>query len=150
MKVILIKDVPGKGKRGDVLNVAEGYARNYLFPRNLAIEASEGKMKELAERQQANLIKEAKLKQEAQELAAELAKLTVVVQTKAGEGGRLFGSVNNKDICDAMLTQHQIRLDKKKVILKEPVKQLGDYIAVAKLHPDVHAEIKVRVVEEQA
>ncbi|MDD4237759.1 MAG: 50S ribosomal protein L9 [Desulfotomaculaceae bacterium] len=149
MKVILLKDVPGKGKRGDVINAAEGYARNYLLPRNLASEASQGKMKELAERQQANELKGEKVKQTAEELAARLEKITVVVQTKAGEGGKLFGSVNNKDVCDAMVLQHRIQLDKKKVILKEPIKQLGEYSVVAKLHPDVHAEIKVRVVGDQ-
>ncbi|TEB04164.1 50S ribosomal protein L9 [Pelotomaculum schinkii] len=149
MKVILLKDVPGQGKRGDVINVAEGYARNYLLPRNLASEASQGKMKELAERQQANALKGEKIRREAEELAARLGKITVVVQTKAGEGGKLFGSVNNKDVCDTMVLQHRIRLDKKKVILKEPIKQLGEYSVVAKLHPDVHAEIKVKVVGEQ-
>lgn len=149
MKVILLKDVPGQGKRGDIINVAEGYARNYLLPRNLASEASQGKMKELAERQQANALKGEKIKREAEELAAKLEKVTVVVQTKAGEGGKLFGSVNNKDVCDAMALQHRIQLDKKKVVLKEPIKQLGDYAAVAKLHPDVHAEIKVKVIGEQ-
>lgn len=148
MKVILLKDVPGQGKRGDVINAAEGYARNYLLPRNLASEASQGKMKELAERQQANALKGEKVKQAAEELAARLEKITVVVQTKAGEGGKLFGSVNNKDVCDAMVLQHRIQLDKKKVSMKEPIKQLGEYSVVAKLHPDVHAEIKVRVVGE--
>lgn len=149
MKVILLKDVPGQGKRGDVINVAEGYARNYLLPRNLASEASRGKMKELAERQQATALKGEKIRQEAEELAARLEKITVVVQTKAGEGGKLFGSVNNKDVCDAMVLQHRIRLDKKKVILKEPIKQLGEYSVLAKLHPDVHVGIKVKVVGEQ-
>jgi large subunit ribosomal protein L9 len=150
MKVILLKDVPGQGKRGDVLNVAEGYARNYLLPRNLASEASQGKMKELAERQQAKELMGEKLRKEAEELAARLEKTTVVVKTKAGEGGKLFGSVNNKDVCDAMAIQYRIQLDKKKVILKEPIKSLGEYSVVAKLHPDVHAEIKVHVVGDQA
>lgn len=145
----MLKDVPGQGKRGDVINVAEGYARNYLLPRNLASEASQGKIKELAERQQANALKGEKIKQEAEELAGRLEKITVVVHTKAGEGGKLFGSVNNKDVCDAMVLQHHIKLDKKKVVLKEPIKQLGEYSVVAKLHPEVHAEIKVRVVGEQ-
>jgi large subunit ribosomal protein L9 len=149
MKVILLKDVPGQGKRGEVINVAEGYARNYLLPRNLASEASQGKIKEMAERQHANVLKGEKVKQEAQELAARLEDITVVVQTKAGEGGKLFGSVNNKDVCDAMVLQHRIQLDKKKVVLKEPIKQLGEYSVVAKLHPDVHVEIKVKVVGTQ-
>ena len=138
MRVILLKDVPGKGKRGDVLNVAEGFARNYLLPRGLAGEASQGKIKELAERREAAV------------LAARLESLTVVVRTKAGEGGRLFGSVNNKDVADALAAQHKITLDKKKLSVKEPIKQVGSYSALAKLYPTVQAKIKVEVVGEQA
>ena len=150
MRVILLKDVPGKGKRGDVLNVAEGFARNYLLPRGLAGEASQGKIKELAERRQAGELKEQKMRQEAAVLAARLESLTVVVRTKAGEGGRLFGSVNNKDVADALAAQHKITLDKKKLSVKEPIKQVGSYSALAKLYPTVQAEIKVEVVGEQA
>ncbi|TEB13686.1 50S ribosomal protein L9 [Pelotomaculum propionicicum] len=146
MKVILLKDVPGQGKRGDMLNVAEGYARNYLFPRGLAAEASKGKMNELAVRRQAQAAKEQKIEQEARELAASLDNLIVVVRAKAGEGGKLFGSVNNKNISDALAEQHKIVLDKKKLIVKEPIKQLGVYTATAKLHSNVHAEVKVEVV----
>ena len=148
MKVILLKDVPGQGKRGDVLNVAEGYARNFLLPRGLASEASQGKMKELEVRRQATAQKEQKIEQEAQELAARLKNLTVVIRTKTGEGGRLFGSVNNKDIAEALAAQHKLDLDKKKLVVKEPIKQLGTYTATAKLHPAVSAEIKVEVLGE--
>jgi large subunit ribosomal protein L9 len=148
MKVILLKDVPGQGKRGDTVNVAEGYARNYLFPRGLATEASAGKMKEMADRRQAQALKEQKIEQEARELAARLDRVTVVIKTKTGEGGRLFGSVNNKDVADALAAQHKITLDKKKLVVKEPIKQLGVYSATARLHPSVHAEIKVEVVGE--
>ncbi len=146
MKIILLKDVPGQGKRGDMLNVAEGYARNYLLPRGLAAEASQGKMNELAVRRQAQAAKEEKIEQEARELAARLDNITVVIKAKTGEGGRLFGSVNNKDVSDAMASQHKITLDKKKLVVKEPIKQLGVYTAIAKLHPNIQAEIKVEVV----
>lgn len=149
MKVILQKDVPGQGKRGDVISVADGYARNYLIPRGLAVAASKGKMKELAERRRAVALKEKRIEEEARELAARLGSLTVVVETKAGEGGRLFGSVNNKDIAEALAAQHNIALDKKKLALEEPIKQLGTYSVPAKLHPAVQAEIEVQVVEEQ-
>ncbi|OPY58700.1 MAG: 50S ribosomal protein L9 [Pelotomaculum sp. PtaU1.Bin035] len=148
MKVILLKDVPGQGKRGDVINVAEGYARNYLLPRGLAGEASQGRLKELADRRRATAVKEQKIEQSARELAARLNNLTVVVRTKTGEGGRLFGSVNNKDVADALAVQHKITLDKKKLIVKEPIKQLGSYPVTAKLHPVVQAEIIVEVVGE--
>jgi len=148
MKVILLKDVAGQGKRGDVINVAEGYARNYLFPRGLAGEASKGRMKEMADRRQATEVKERKIEQAARELAKRLNNLTVVVKTKTGEAGRLFGSVNNKDVADALADQHKIKLDKKKLVIKEPIKQLGSYPVTAKLHPAVQAEILVEVVGE--
>ena len=148
MRVILLKDVPGQGKRGDILNVAEGYARNYLFPRGLASEASKGKIKELAERRQASAMRDEKMRQEAAELAVRLESLTVVVRTKAGEGGRLFGSVNNKDIADALADQHKITLDKKKLVVKEPIKQVGSHTVLAKLYPAIQAGIKVEVVGE--
>ncbi len=148
MKVILIKDVPGQGRCGDVLNVAEGYARNYLIPRGLASVASEAKIKELAERQRVQASKDQKLEQVARELAARLENLTVQLKAKTGEGGRLFGSINNKDVAEAMEAQHKITLDKKKLIVKEPIKQLGIYSITAKLHTTVQAEIRVEVVGE--
>lgn len=148
MRIILLKDVPGQGKCGDVLNVKEGYARNYLFPRNLAVEASKGKIKELDARRQAEEIKGRKKEYEARELAAAIKDVTVVVKAKTGEGGKLFGSVNNKDIADALVSQHKIRLDKKKIAVQEPIKRLGLYSITAKLHPGVQAEIQVRVLGE--
>ena len=131
MRVILLKDVPGQGKRGDIINVAEGYARNYLIPRGLASEASEGKLKELAERRKASALKEEKLRKEAVELAARLENLTVVIRTKAGEGGRLFGSVNNKDVADALADQHKITLDQKEDRCQR-ANRVGTYSVLAK------------------
>lgn len=148
MKIVLTKDVPGQGKQGAVINVAEGYARNYLLPRGLAVEASKGKMNELAVRQQAQTAKESRIEQEARVMAARLDNIKVVVKAKKGEGGRLFGSVNNKDIADALADQHKIMLDKKKLVVKEPIKQLGTFAVTAKLHPAVQAEIEVEVVGE--
>jgi large subunit ribosomal protein L9 len=148
VKIVLTKDVPGQGKQGDVINVAEGYARNYLFPRGLAVEASRGKMNELAVRQQAQATKEKKIEEEARVVAASLDNIKVIVKAKKGEGGRLFGSVNNKDIADALAVQHKITLDKKKLVVKEPIKQLGAYTVTARLHPAVQAEIEVEVVGE--
>ena len=148
MKIVLTKDVPGQGKQGAVINVAEGYARNYLLPRGLAVEASKGKMNELAVRQQAQEAKESRIEQEAKVMAARLDNIKVVVKAKKGEGGRLFGSVNNKDIADALAGQHKIMLDKKKLVVKEPIKQLGVFTVTAKLHPAVQAEIEVEVVGE--
>jgi len=148
MKVILLQDVDGKGKRGQVVNVAEGYARNYLLPRGLASPASQGKLKELADKKQANDAKERKMEQAARDLAERLRETTVVVKTKTGEAGRLFGSVNNKDVADGLAEQHKINIDKKKMVIKEPIKQLGRYPVTVKLHPKVQAEIFVEVVKE--
>ncbi|HOV80840.1 MAG TPA: 50S ribosomal protein L9 [Bacillota bacterium] len=148
MKVILLKDIPGKGRSGEVVNVADGYARNYLFPRGLAVEASEGRMRELANRRQAAALKEHKSEQEARELAGRLKDITVVIRAKTGEGGKLFGSVNNMDIAAALSDQHGIKLDKKKVVVKEPIKQLGVYPVTVKLHHAVQAEVEVHVLGE--
>lgn len=146
MKVVLLQDVAGQGKKGDVINVAEGYARNYLVPRGLAAVASKGKMIELSVQKEAAEKKSQKIEEEARGLAARLKDIKVNIKTKSGEGGRLFGSVNNKDIAGALAEQHKIVLDKKKLILKEPIKQLGTYQVIAKLHPSVQAEITVEVV----
>lgn len=148
MKVILLKDVPGQGRRGDVINVAEGYARNFLFPRGLAGEASKGRLKEMAVRRQAAAARDQKMEQAARELAERLNNLTVVVKTKTGEAGRLFGSVNNKDVADALANQHNLAVDKKKLVVKEPIKHLGKYPVTVKLHPAVQAEITVEVLGE--
>lgn len=148
MKVVLTKDVPGKGRSGDVINVAEGYARNYLLPRGLAAEASRGKMNEITVRRQAQATREMKEEQEARALADRLDQLKVVVQAKQGESGKLFGSVNNKDIADALAVQHRIKLDKKKLVVREPIKHLGVYNITAKLHPSVQAEVIVEVLGE--
>ncbi|MCL6639076.1 MAG: 50S ribosomal protein L9 [Firmicutes bacterium] len=148
MKVVLLKDVPGQGKRGDVVNVAEGYARNYLIPRGLAAVASEGKLKELSAQKEAAAQKNRRLEEDARAMAGRLKDLKVIIRTKTGEGGRLFGSVNNKDIADAIAAQHKIVLDKKKLVVKEPIKQLGTYTVTARLHPSVQAEISVEVTGE--
>ena len=148
MKVVLLQDVAGQGKKGDVVNVAEGYARNYLIPRGLAALASEGKMKELSVQKESAAQKSRKIEEVARELAGKLENIRVTVRTKTGEGGRLFGSVNNKDIADAVAAQHKITLDKKKLVVKEPIKQLGTYAVAVKLHPSVQAEIRVDVVGE--
>ncbi len=149
MKVILLKDIAGQGRRGDVIDVAEGYARNYLIPRGMATQASKGKMKELDKRRQSAALKEEKLEKKARELATRLENVTIVIKAKTGEGGRLFGSVSNRDIAETLATQHNIKLDKKKLVLKEPIKQLGIYSITAKLHPGVQVEIGVQVVGEE-
>lgn len=148
MKVILLKDLPGQGRRGDIINVADGYARNFLFPRGFAAEASTGRIKELANRQQASALREHKAEQEARDLGSRLNNIAVLIKAKTGQGGKLFGSVNNIDIAAALSSQHGITIDKKKLLVKEPIKQLGEYTVTVKLHPAVQAEIKVEVAAE--
>ncbi len=148
MKVILTKDVKGQGKQGDVVNVSDGYARNYLFPRGLAIEADEKSLRALKEQKQ----KEAKRKQnelaEAQKLADTISQLTVVIKAKTGGSGKLFGSVTNKEIADELKKQHKIDLDRKKIVLPEPIKDLGLHNVSVKVYPEVTANLEVKVEEE--
>ncbi|MDI6871488.1 MAG: 50S ribosomal protein L9 [Bacillota bacterium] len=145
MKVILKKDVPSLGKRGATVEVAEGYARNYLIPRDLATVASEGALKALAMEQKATEAKKARQEVEARALAERLSRLEVVIPARMGEGGRLFGSVTAKDVAEALARQG-VTLDKRKLEVEEPIKQLGTYRIPVKLHPKVHSELAVRVI----
>ncbi len=149
MKVILQQDVKALGKKGDIVEVAEGYGRNYLIPRGLAVPLTAGKLKE------ASLIKEGKAKREeralreAQELAARLQGAVVTLARRAGEGGKLYGAVTSMDIARALEELTGQPFDKRKVELLEPVKSLGSYEVVLRLHPGVQARIKLNVVGEE-
>lgn len=145
MKVILKQDVATLGKRGATVEVSEGYARNFLMPRGLVVEASEGALKVLAMEKKVADNKAAKEEAEAKALGEKLGSVEVVVPAKMGEGGRLFGSVTAKDIVEALAKQ-KIKLDKKKLELEEPLKHLGTYEVPVKLHPKVHVNLKVQVV----
>ncbi len=147
MKVILKQDVKNVGAAGEAVEVAEGYARNFLIPRGLAAKATAGGLKVLEEQKQAVAHRKAKEEQDAEKLAAALAKVEVVIAAKTGEGGRLFGSVTAKDISEQLQKGHGLAVDKRKIELAEPVKALGGYKVVARLHPKVTAEVRVRVVE---
>ena len=147
MKVILLQDVRKLGKNGDIIEVAEGYARNYLLPRGLAVEATKGKLKELSEQKKADDRKKKQLEQEAKDLAERLNQINVELTVKTGEGGRLFGAINNKDIADYLKEQHSVNIDKKKIVLKAPIKNLGEYKVAVKLHPKVQAELNVKVLQ---
>ncbi|HHW15327.1 MAG TPA: 50S ribosomal protein L9 [Firmicutes bacterium] len=145
MKVILKQDVPNLGQRGAAIEVSEGYARNYLIPRGLAAVASEGALKALAVEQKAAAARKAREEAEARALGERLAGLELVIPAKLGEGGRLFGSVTAKDIAAALETRG-VKLDKRKLELAEPIKQLGTYQVPVKLHPKVHLNLAVKVV----
>ncbi|KPC75815.1 50S ribosomal protein L9 [Laceyella sacchari] len=148
MKVILQQDVKGTGKKGEVKEVSEGYARNFLIPRKLAIPATDGNMNTLKEQKRLEeKRKEAELK-EAQALGQRIDSLTVKLSTKTGQGGRVFGSITSKQISQALKQQHQLQIDKKKILLDEPIRALGVTKVPVKLHPKVSATLSVQVVEE--
>ncbi|MCF6410730.1 50S ribosomal protein L9 [Pseudalkalibacillus salsuginis] len=148
MKVIFIKDVKGKGKQGEVKNVSEGYARNYLFPNNLAKEANKGNLKTLEKKKESEKKQAEEERLEAVKLKDELEKLTIELSTKAGEGGRLFGSITSKQIA-AELKGKGYKVDKRKIELSDPIRSLGYTNVPIKLHPDVTATLKVHVSEEK-
>ena len=146
MKVILQADVKGTGKKGQVFEVADGYARNCLFPKKLAIEATTGNVQDITHKKTLEDRKKSKENEAAVELAGKLNALLIEVKTKTGEGGRLFGSVTSKEIADALKKQHGFEVDKRKLEIKEPIKALGTYEVPVKIHPDVIATLKVYVV----
>ena len=148
MKVILLENVKSLGKKGEIVNVNDGYARNFILPKKLGVEATGKNLNDL--KLQKN--NEKKVAQEnldaAKELAAELSAVKVELAIKVGEGGRTFGSVSSKEIVVAVKDQMQLDIDKKKIQLKESIKSLGTHIVTVKLHPEVSAELKVVVKEE--
>lgn len=147
MKIILLQDEKKLGKKGDIVEVSEGYARNYILPKKIGVEANAKNMNDL-KLQKAN---EQKVAQEnldaAKALAAELETKQIVVKMKAGEGGRAFGSVSTKEIAIACKEQHNIEIDKKKIQLQEGLKSFGAYEVGIKLHPKVTAKLTVKVTE---
>ena len=145
MIVILLKDLNGTGKKGDVVKVSDGYARNMLLPKGIAKEATEGNVKNLNKQKEIAAEKEAEKKAAAQELAKKMEDMTVTIEAKGGEGGRLFGSITTKDISEALAAQHKIKVDKKKMDLKTAIKNAGEFHVKVKLYPEVAAELKVIV-----
>ncbi len=147
MKVILTADVPHVGKAGQTTDVANGYGRNYLIPRGLAILATPGNERSLAQQQKARLARDAKTRADAQALAAQLHSLSLSVARKTGGGDRLYGSVTSMDVAD-LLKRKGFALDRRKIILENPLKSLGTHKVSIRLHPEVTAEIDVAVVKE--
>lgn len=147
MKLILKKDVDNLGKSGDVVKVASGYARNYLLPKQIAVEATPGNMKIVEMEKLAAAKRDQREKAAAGLVAKELVKLVVKVQKKAGEGGTLYGSVTALDIADFLIT-HKVDIDKRKIQLDEPIKSVGEYQVPIRLHREVTIPIKVVVEAE--
>ena len=147
MKVIFLQDVKGQGKKGEIKEVSEGYARNFLLPKGLVQIATTGAAKSLEQMQAAEGKKKEREKQAAQALAAKLSEMTVVIKAKAGEGGRLFGAITSKQIAEA-LEREKITIDKRKIELDEPIRTLGVTKVHVKLYPDVKGTLSVQVAEE--
>ena len=144
MEVILREDVPSLGKAGQIVKVKPGYARNFLFPKNLAYEATEGNKKRIQAEQAAHAAKRAAEKGEAEAFATRLGAATVVITAKAGDEGKLFGSIGGNDIAEA-LAKLGHTVDKRKIDLEHPIKAVGEYTVPVKLHPEVVARVRVAV-----
>lgn len=148
MDVILREDIDKVGVRGQVVNVAAGYARNFLLPKRMAVAATESNKKIVEQERQAHLRKEAKLQGEAKDLGKLMEGISVTIKQKAGENDQLFGSVTSKDVADALAAKN-FTIDRRKVQLDEPIKQLGEFKVPLRLHKEVTAEITVNVVREE-
>ncbi|MBQ8382075.1 MAG: 50S ribosomal protein L9 [Clostridia bacterium] len=147
MKVILTQDVKGQGKKGQVVNVSDGYARNFLFPKGLATEASASTMNDLKNKEAAKQYKLATEKAAAQELAAKLGEITVEIKVACGSDGRLYGSVTSKEIAEKLQEDYGISIDKRKIVLDRPIKEYGTSQLEVKLYPEVVGKLKVTVKE---
>ncbi|MFY9286594.1 MAG: 50S ribosomal protein L9 [Tissierellaceae bacterium] len=148
MKVILLKDVKGLGKAGDLVKSKTGYARNFLLPKGLAVEATPANLKKWEEDNKIRQEKERQEKEEALKLKEELEKITVEIKGKGGEGGRLFGSITSKDIADTLKKQFKLEVDRKKIELKENIKTTGLINVDVRVYPEIVAKLKVNVIIE--
>ncbi|SCI29421.1 BL17 [uncultured Clostridium sp.] len=149
MKVILLKDVKGTGKKGEVKEVSDGYARNFLLPKKMAVVADNTAVKELNEKNKAAENKAQKEYEAALELGKKMEEMNIVIYSKVGDGGRLFGSITSKDIAEQLKKQHEIVVDKRKVLLNDPIRTLGSMNVEIKIHQKVTTKIRVDVREKQ-
>lgn len=145
MEIILLQDVKTLGKKGEIVKVSDGYARNFILPKKLGVEATKQNLYELNQQKAAEEKRQKELLEEAKAFGKKLEELTIKISIKAGEGGKTFGSVSTKEIAEAAKKQFNIELDKKKLQLADPIKNAGSYTVPVKLHPQVTAELKVKV-----
>jgi len=145
MKVILLADVKGTGKKQEIVNVSDGYARNFLFPKKLAIEATAGASKEIERKQAAERQREMERRAAAEKKAASLRGKVITVVAKCGAQGRLYGSVTGQEIAAALQAQHGVEVDKRKIDLAEAIRTVGETEVIVKLYPEVSAKMTVRV-----
>ena len=149
MKVILQQDVKGQGKKGQMVEVAEGYARNFLLPKKLAVLATADAMNTMKLQEKAKKAEEARLKAEAEAIAEKLKGAQVKIPARAGANGKLFGAVTGKEVSDALMAQHGIEIAKQKIVMDEPIKAFGGYQLKAKLGHEISGTIFVMVTEEK-
>jgi len=145
MKVLLKADIKGVGKKDQVINAADGYARNYLFPKDLAVPADEANMSNLKVRQNAETARKSKELEDAKKVAEKINGITLNLKVKAGENGKLFGAVTSKEISETLKQEHNIDIDKKKIVLSEPIKNIGGTQVEIKLHEGVSARLSVMI-----
>lgn len=147
MKLILLEDVKSVGKKGDLINASEGYAKNFLLPKKLAVEATKSNLNDYELKQKADAKRRQEELEKAQETAVALKDKVVTIKVKTGGNGKLFGSVTNKEVADAIVEQTKLEIDKKKVSIGDPIKMVGERTAVVKLHPKVSAEVTIKIEE---
>ena len=148
MKVILKADIKGVGKKDQVINASDGYARNFLFPKNLAVEANKENMSKLKAKQDSNAFKKSQEKEEAKKIAEKLSKIQLKIPVKAGENGKIFGGVSAKEIAELLKENYKIEIDKKKIELKETLKTLGARTIQIKLYEGITGNLKIDVISK--
>ncbi len=146
MKVILLSDIKGVGKKDQIINANDGYARNYLFPKKLAVEATTGNLSNLKAKQESNQYRKDMQKEEAINLANKLKEINLIIKVKAGENGKIFGGVTAKEIADNLKTQYNIEIDKKKINISETIKVIGTRTVDIKLYEGVIGKLKINVI----
>ncbi len=149
MKVILLEDIKGVGKKDQIINASDGYARNFLFAKNKALEATPNNLKQLENKKKAEEAKKAEELANAKELSAKIEELSVTVAVKTGDNGKIFGSVTNKEIGSALKEQHNIDIDKKKIVINDAIKAIGEKTVDVKLHSKVTAKLTVKIVSDK-
>lgn len=148
MKVILLNNIKGVGKKDEIINASDGYARNYLFPKKLAIEATKENLGKLESKNEANKFKKQNEKNDAIEVANKLKELVLTIKVKAGENGKIFGGVTSKEISENLKEQYKIEIDKKKIEVKETIKNIGRFTINIKLYEGVNAKLTVNIIAE--
>lgn len=148
MKVVLLQDVKSQGKKGDLIDVSEGYARNFLFPRKLAVAADSQVLTEIKSKEEAKEFHTSEEKAKANELKKKLEETELVIKKPSGDGDKFYGSVTNKEIAEELKNQFSFDIDKRKIILAKALKDFGEYKVQIKLYTDISAELKLTIVKE--